>query len=195
MPYNRATKNKLVTKKGRVKIMESKVKLLKVLDILSETDSAHPITATKICQILKSEGADAERKSVCRDINTLINYGYRITLCRDNKLGYYMEGAKSKRPTADIRPTQKVVLEYKKEDEECVEKIFGKKARIIDEENYKAEFSVISSELFSKLLLAAGKAQLFSPEETREEFMRLLDTALTDYNKPKSDRKIEVWLL
>jgi len=175
--------------------MESKVKLLKVLDILSGTDAAHPVTATRICEILKSEGADAERKSVCRDINTLIKYGYKITLCQDNKLGYYMEGAKAKKPSADTRPTVKVVLEYKKEDEAEVEKVFGKKARVVDEENYKAEYSVVSSELFSKLLLTAGKAQIVEPSASREEFMRLLDTALTDYNKPKSDKKIEVWLL
>ena len=175
--------------------MESKVKLLKVLDIISATDASHPITATRICEILKEQGADAERKSVCRDINTLINYGYKITLCRDNKLGYYMEGAKAKKPAADTRPTVKITLEYKKDDEAEIEKIFGKKVKTVDEENYKAEFSVVSSELFSKLLLAAGKAQIVSPENSREEFMKKLDTALSDYNKPKSDKKIEVWLL
>ncbi len=183
------------TKKGMVKIMESKVKLLKVLDILSETDVSHPVTATKICEMLKNEGADAERKSVCRDINTLINYGYKITLCQDNKKGYYMEGTKNKKPVTDTRPTVKITLEYKKENETEVEKLFGKKTKVVDEENYKAEFSVVSTELFSKLLLAAGKAQIVSPEKARTEFMGLLDTALADYNKPKSDRKIEVWLL
>ena len=178
--------------------MESKIKLLRVLDILSATSESSPITATKICEKLHEEGISAERKSVCRDINTLIKYGYKITLCQDNKLGYYMSGAKAKKDSPAVsekKPCVKITLEYKKEDEGKVEKIFGKKGATVDEENYKAEYSVVSDEVYSKLLSAAGLVQIVSPEKTREEFMRLLDTALTDYNKPKSDKKIEVWLL
>lgn len=68
---------------------KNKLKLLYVLDIIKETDELHPITATQICKKLKLYGIEAERKSICRDINTLIEYGYDINLMADNKLGYF----------------------------------------------------------------------------------------------------------
>ena len=77
--------------------MQPKLKLLKVLDILRDTDKSHPITAVGICKKLEEMGISAERKSVCRDIKTLTEYGYKITLCHDNKLGYYLEGEKEKK--------------------------------------------------------------------------------------------------
>jgi len=73
------------------------MKLLRVLDILKETDEYHPITANEICQKLEAYGIEAERKSVCRDINTLMeyfnnedDYGYEIKLCSDSRKGYCM---------------------------------------------------------------------------------------------------------
>ena len=52
--------------------MQPKLKLLRILDILKETDATNPITAPAICSRLDEMGIKAERKSVCRDINTLI---------------------------------------------------------------------------------------------------------------------------
>ena len=40
----------------------SKLKLLRVLDILRETDDEHPITTNQIIQQLALYGIDAERK-------------------------------------------------------------------------------------------------------------------------------------
>ncbi|MBQ5504240.1 MAG: WYL domain-containing protein, partial [Oscillospiraceae bacterium] len=56
----------------------TKLKLLRVLDILNETDEDHPITANEIVARLKLYCIDAERKSVLRDIAALQNYGYDI---------------------------------------------------------------------------------------------------------------------
>ncbi len=67
----------------------TKLKLLEILDILKDTNDTHPITAPQIREKLRLEGIEAERKSICRDINTLIEYGHDINLCSDNKLGYY----------------------------------------------------------------------------------------------------------
>lgn len=176
--------------------MESKIKILKVLEILSNTNEKSPVTASKICEMLKAEGIDAERKSVCRDINTLIKYGYKIVLCHDNKLGYYMEGAKAKKTvSAPARPTVTVTLEYSEENEAEVEKIFGKKTKVIDEDVKSAEFRVESDTLISRLIEAGEIAQITEPEELRREFMAKAEKAIAFYNKPKSDRKIEVWLL
>lgn len=68
----------------------SKIKLLRVLDILSETDEENPITANQIVQELARYGIEAERKSVLRDIATLQNYDYDILLRAGDKRGYYM---------------------------------------------------------------------------------------------------------
>ncbi|MCR4804242.1 MAG: WYL domain-containing protein [Clostridia bacterium] len=68
----------------------TKIKLLRVLDILKETDEDHPITTNQILEQLKLYGISAERKAVQRDIIALQNYGYDIVLHEDNKKGYFM---------------------------------------------------------------------------------------------------------
>lgn len=71
--------------------MNSKLKLLKILEILMETDEQHPLTALQINEKLKLYGIEAERKSICRDINILRDDAdYDILLSADNKQGYYM---------------------------------------------------------------------------------------------------------
>lgn len=72
-------------------LANAKLKLLKILEILMETDEGHPLTALQIADKLKLYGIDAERKSICRDINILKDdSGYDIALSEDNKQGYYM---------------------------------------------------------------------------------------------------------
>lgn len=173
--------------------MQSKVKLLKVLSILSESDAKHPITASQICAVLEEQGFSAERKSVCRDINTLISNGYKIVLCHDNKLGYFMEKSGTKIPSTAKKET--VTLEYRKENEAKVEKIFGKKTGVEDSDAVRAVFQVNSDTLFSKLLEAGDFVQITSPEQIREEFLRLVQNTRDYYNRPKRDAKIDVWLL
>ena len=69
---------------------KNKLKLLRILDIIKETDELHPITTNQIIAELSRYGIEAERKSVLRDIAALSDYGYDILLHPDNKLGYYM---------------------------------------------------------------------------------------------------------
>lgn len=71
-------------------MQKNKQKLLNILDILKGTDETHPITANRIAELLGLSGIDAERKSILRDINALIEYGYDIVLHHDNKLGFYL---------------------------------------------------------------------------------------------------------
>ncbi len=68
----------------------TKLKLLYVLDIIKGTDYKNPLTAPQIVEkLLKVYGIEAERKSVCRDIASLCEYGYDIK--SDEKvLGFYM---------------------------------------------------------------------------------------------------------
>ncbi len=70
---------------------DTKLKLLKILEILQDTDEEHPLTASQIGEKLKLYGLEAERKAICCDINILKDdAGYDILLSPDNKLGYYM---------------------------------------------------------------------------------------------------------
>ena len=68
----------------------TKIKLLRILDILKESDEDHPCTAKQIIDRLSMDGLEAERKSVLRDVAALQEYGYDIILHPDNKRGWYM---------------------------------------------------------------------------------------------------------
>lgn len=68
----------------------NKLKLLRVLDIIKDTDENHPVTAQRIVSELALYGIEAERKSVLRDIEALREYGYDILYCEDNKRGVYL---------------------------------------------------------------------------------------------------------
>lgn len=175
--------------------MESKIKLLKVLDIMNTTDQSHPLTASKICQLLNKEGIDAERKSICRDINTLIKHGYKIVLCADNKKGYYLAQKAKKADTRPVSNKIPVTLYYDAENEDRVEKIFGKKESDYNEDDMSAEFFVEQALVLSKLLEAGDVAQILSPENIRDQFLKLISAAEEFYNKPRGKKKIDYWLL
>lgn len=68
----------------------SKLKLLRIIEIMRETSEQEPLTAVQICSKLRSYGIDAEKKSVYRDLNLLKEAGYEIVLSEDNKKGYYL---------------------------------------------------------------------------------------------------------
>ncbi len=70
----------------------AKVKLVRIWEILQDTDEEHPLTAPQIGEKLKNYGIAAERKSICRDINILIDYlGYDIISPKHGERhGYYV---------------------------------------------------------------------------------------------------------
>ena len=177
--------------------MNSKIKLLKILDILTRTSEKSPITAQKICQLLKEYGIDAERKSVCRDINNLKSYGYDIVLCHDNKKGYYMKGQPLTKKSEGVTSKNKitVTVEYKKENEKEVKELF-KDGKINYEGDFATgEFLVSEHEVFLLLLKLKDKGRLIYPENLAEEFKKTLMTTLDFYNKPRNNKKLDVWLL
>lgn len=69
---------------------QTKVRLLRVLSIIEETDESHPITANQVVCQLSLYGMQVEKKAVLRDIAALQDYGYDILLHPDNKRGYYL---------------------------------------------------------------------------------------------------------
>lgn len=67
------------------------VKVLAILDLLKKrADEENPINAVEISEYLAEMGIDAERKSVYRGIEALIDYGYDIIKTRTPKAGYYL---------------------------------------------------------------------------------------------------------
>ncbi len=177
--------------------MQPKLKLLRILDILKETDQTHPITAPAICARLGDMGIKAERKSVCRDINTLIEYGYKIVLCHDNKLGYYMDA--SDIPTLPPVPVSldliHITVEYKKEDAEAVYAILGHGDETEDGDYITAELGVPSSSLFGNLFTLGTAVKLVEPSELKAQFEQRLSDTADFYKKRRDSGKIDFWLL
>lgn len=69
----------------------TKLKLLYVLEILKkESDEEKILTVNDIVDKLMLEGILSERRSVIRDIKTLEEFGYDISLYDDNKKGYFL---------------------------------------------------------------------------------------------------------
>lgn len=68
---------------------DTKLKCLRVLDILNETDIDHPLTTAQISEKLALFDLTAERKAISRDIAVLNEAGYQIRPSPDNKRGYY----------------------------------------------------------------------------------------------------------
>ena len=165
--------------------MQPKLKLLRILDILRETDETHPITAPAICERLAESGIKAERKSVCRDINTLIEYGYTVKLCHDNKKGYYMTGEAAQHiPEIPVSlDLIHITVEYKKEDE------------TEDGDYITAELGVPSSNLFANLFTLGTAVKLTAPEELKGQFEAKLAEVAEFYKKRRDNGRMDFWLL
>lgn len=68
----------------------TKIRLLRMLEILRETDEDHPYTAHQLKEKLMLYGIEAERKAILRDVAALQECGHEILLHADNKRGYYL---------------------------------------------------------------------------------------------------------
>ena len=69
---------------------KNKIKLLKILEIMSKTDENHPLTIDEIRKKLERYGIEAERKSISRDLKILEDSGFQIVLCENHNAGWYM---------------------------------------------------------------------------------------------------------
>lgn len=68
----------------------SKLKLLRILDIMRKTDEYHPLNTRHIADRLATFGIMAERKSISRDLAVLNDAGFSILRCKEYNKGYYM---------------------------------------------------------------------------------------------------------
>lgn len=71
---------------------ERKEKLIRVLQLLEQTDEKTPMNASQIVDKLENEYnvGVVDRKSIYRDVKLLQSCGYDIKQSRDKKLGWYM---------------------------------------------------------------------------------------------------------
>ena len=69
----------------------SKIKFFVLFKLLQKySDEEHPISASELSKLIKKEGIEAERKSVCRDIAVLTHYGIDIVHTRQPKQGFFI---------------------------------------------------------------------------------------------------------
>jgi predicted DNA-binding transcriptional regulator YafY len=69
---------------------DTKLKCLRILEILRETDENNPLNSTGIQKKLALHDLKADRKAIGRDIGVLQEAGYDIRVHPDNKKGYYL---------------------------------------------------------------------------------------------------------
>ena len=74
-------------------MVKDKMKILYLMKLLlEETDAAHPLNATKLCEKMESAyGASCDRKTIYTDIKILQDYGLKIGQRRGSIFGYYVE--------------------------------------------------------------------------------------------------------
>ena len=69
----------------------TRIKLLKIWEILcQETDEEHPMESTELIEKLAEMDIHCERKTIYRDIETLIECGYEVMCVRGKKNQYYV---------------------------------------------------------------------------------------------------------
>ena len=67
-----------------------KQKMLNLLQILYEqTDENHPLSAPRIVELLRERGIECERKTIYRDIESLVGFGFEI-MQSTSPQGYYL---------------------------------------------------------------------------------------------------------
>ena len=70
-----------------------KIKLLKLMEILrQETDEAHPMRASAVCERLVQEGISCDRRTLAKDITVLNEQGYEVmSVMVGHEKAYYIE--------------------------------------------------------------------------------------------------------
>ena len=71
---------------------DQRIKLLRLVEILrADTDEAHPLTTTQLCQRLNAYGISCDRRTLSDDMAFLNRSGFEVMDCRvGHAKGYYM---------------------------------------------------------------------------------------------------------
>jgi len=129
------------------KVSYNKMRILKLMDIFNEfTDEEHGLTAQELCKKLEKFGIICERKSVYKDIETLISYGLDINLSKKNNGGYYLDNRQFELPeilllVEIVRNSQFITQKKSKILILKLKKLLSKnQARLINENDFNNKF-------------------------------------------------------
>ena len=72
---------------------EKKTSILAVYKVLEEfSDENHPLTRTEITDLIEKQyNITIDRRTLYRNIEMLVNFGYDISDYSENKIGYYLK--------------------------------------------------------------------------------------------------------
>ena len=116
---------------------EEKLKILYLMQmLLEETDSAHPMNATQLCERMQSRYEYSyNRKTIYTDIKRLQAYGIKIAQTKGSSFGYYVE--KRDFDLAELKLLVDAVQSSKFITKEKSEDLIRKLARLTSNENAK----------------------------------------------------------
>ena len=116
---------------------EEKLKILYLMQmLLEETDPAHPMNATQLCERMQSRYEYSyNRKTIYTDIKRLQAYGIKIAQTKGSSFGYYVE--KRDFDLAELKLLEDAVQSSKFITKEKSEDLIRKLARLTSNENAK----------------------------------------------------------
>ncbi len=116
---------------------EEKLKILYLMQmLLEETDPAHPMNATELCEKMQSRYEYSyNRKTIYTDIERLKTYGLKIRQIKGKNFGYYVE--KRDFDLAELKLLVDAVQSSKFITKEKSEDLIRKLARLTSNENAK----------------------------------------------------------
>ena len=116
---------------------EEKLKILYLMQmLLEETDPAHPMNATQLCERMQSRYEYSyNRKTIYTDIKRLQAYGMKIAQTKGSSFGYYVE--KRDFDLAELKLLVDAVQSSKFITKEKSEDLIRKLARLTSNENAK----------------------------------------------------------
>ena len=116
---------------------EEKLKILYLMQmLLEETDPAHPMNATQLCERMQSRYEYSyNRKTIYTDIKRLQTYGMKIAQTKGSSFGYYVE--KRDFDLAELKLLVDAVQSSKFITKEKSEDLIRKLARQTSNENAK----------------------------------------------------------
>ena len=105
----------------------NKIKLLKLMEMLrQETDEAHPLRRTEICERLAKDGIGCDIRTLSKDIAVLNDYGFEVMIRKeDHENFYYVEDRSFSVPELKILidAVQAASFVTEKKTSELVEKV------------------------------------------------------------------------
>ena len=102
---------------------EEKLKILYLMQVLlEETDKAHPMNATQLCdRMMKDHGYSYNRKTIYADLRRLSTYGIKIShIKQGGGSGYYVQSRDFELPELYLIRQESLLLYYEYPCQLCI---------------------------------------------------------------------------